>query len=231
MTIRLRISVALNLMLVFMLIRSDGILHLIREKLNISFTKQSLLTIKSIEPSRHIIRRDAFDALPARTGQTVFLGDSLIENEEWNELFNQSDILNRGISGDTIVGVQDRVPEIAALKPRKIFLMCGINSLLAGLPPATAAGQYRDLVQSLLKACPDSTIYIQSVLPTSFDKDKVAALNHSLQDIKNPRVVYIDIYSHLLDKNHSINSELCSDGIHPNGAGYGVWGSVLRPYL
>jgi len=231
MTSRLRISLVLNLMLLCLLLKSSGILHFISDRISFLSANTSTYSITSLEPGNHIMRSETLAALPNTTGYTVFFGDSLIDKEEWNELFSKPGILNRGISGDTIAGVKERVPQLAALKPRKIFLMCGINSLIAGVTPAQAYLQYKALVESLLHDCPDTSIYVMSVLPISFDNYKVAALNKSLQTLTQKRVVYIDIYSHLVASTGYLSSDLTQDGVHLNGNGYKIWATVVQPYL
>ena len=49
------------------------------------------------------------------------LGNSLINNAPWKELFPFLNILNRGISGDVVEGVIDRIDEIADENANKIF--------------------------------------------------------------------------------------------------------------
>ena len=74
-------------------------------------------------------RKSVFEIVPTRTNEILFLGDSITDYCEWQELFGMANIKNRGIDGDTIIGVIDRLDEIVASSPKKIFLMIGINDL------------------------------------------------------------------------------------------------------
>ncbi|MGQ0516039.1 GDSL-type esterase/lipase family protein, partial [Bacillus sp. D-CC] len=64
----------------------------------------------------------------------LFLGDSLTDFNEWDEAFPGIKTYNRGISGDTTVGLIHRLNQVISLKPSKIFLMIGVNDLAAKTP-------------------------------------------------------------------------------------------------
>ena len=73
-----------------------------------------------------------FRTLPNTKGEIIFLGNSITDYCEWSELFQNSKIKNRGISGDVTDGVLERLDEVTESKPSKIFLMIGINDLSRG---------------------------------------------------------------------------------------------------
>lgn len=50
-------------------------------------------------------RVSLFEMLPVSPGDIVFLGNSITDGCEWNELLGRTDVRNRGISGDTSMGV------------------------------------------------------------------------------------------------------------------------------
>jgi hypothetical protein len=62
----------------------------------------------------------------------IFLGDSITEKMDWQELFSSNNIINRGICSDTISGVINRLDSILQVKPSKVFLMIGINDMALG---------------------------------------------------------------------------------------------------
>lgn len=74
-------------------------------------------------------RATLFEELPIDNDDIVFLGNSITDNCEWHELFDNPNIKNRGISSDVSMGVYDRLNPIVAGKPAKIFLMIGINDV------------------------------------------------------------------------------------------------------
>ncbi|WP_317110333.1 hypothetical protein [Chroococcidiopsis sp. SAG 2025] len=58
------------------------------------------------------------------------MGDSLTDECEWSELLENPHIKNRGISGDTTMGVLNRLEDIVSSQPAKIFIMIGINNFI-----------------------------------------------------------------------------------------------------
>ncbi|MBQ3882953.1 MAG: hypothetical protein II730_10735, partial [Bacteroidales bacterium] len=48
-----------------------------------------------------------YDVLPVHGGGIIFAGDNITDDSEWNELFGRTDILNRGIDGNTSATVLD----------------------------------------------------------------------------------------------------------------------------
>ena len=82
-------------------------------------------------------RRAAHDEEGLQQGAIVFLGISITEQGWWSLLLKRGDVENRGIGGDNTFGMIDRLPDILKSKPRKIFLMAGINDLTGGQPVDT----------------------------------------------------------------------------------------------
>ena len=95
------------------------------------------------------------------------LGNSLINNAPWNELFPFINILNRGISGDVVEGIIDRIDEIADENAGKIFLMTSTNDLLNDqkLPVSELWAKYESLIIKLKEAMPKAILYLQCTLP------------------------------------------------------------------
>lgn len=88
--------------------------------------------------------------MPNDTSEIIFLGDSIIDFCNWHELFGKYNIKNRGISGDIINGVIDRLEEIVETKPKKIFLMIGTNDLGKKISVDNILSEYQKLVNLIL---------------------------------------------------------------------------------
>ena len=54
-------------------------------------------------------RATLFEELPVTSKDIIFLGNSITNGCEWGELFQNSHVKNRGISGDICMGVYDRL--------------------------------------------------------------------------------------------------------------------------
>lgn len=194
-----------------------------------------------------LVRRSLFERLETSSvkSPTVFLGDSLTELCEWNELLD-APVLNRGISSDTTVDVLNRLDAVLALHPKSIYLMIGINDAVQGSSVADTAGRYRQILQAIHKASPTTTIYMQSVLPVlstgsfveSLGGNGGPRLNQWIREmnqtisgyVDGKSIFYINVYADLLENNELAPRDTV-DGIHLSGAGYNVWKQRVLPFL
>jgi lysophospholipase L1-like esterase len=166
------------------------------------------------------------DARLSGEADIVMLGDSITAGGRWNELFEGVTIHNRGISGDTITGIKMRLDQIIRKRPKKIFLLIGINDIVGGSDARTFQQTYADIVDRLE---PHSKIYVQSVLhclPPKCDakiNDRIAADNRWLKDMARQKgVEFIDLNA-ALSTDQRLRAEFTEDGVHLNAAGYMQW--------
>ena len=59
----------------------------------------------------------------------VFFGDSITSKGNFNVLFPNHRVVNMGVSGDSLQDMISRLEMIASVKPEKVFVLGGINSL------------------------------------------------------------------------------------------------------
>ncbi len=190
-------------------------------------------------------RRSLFEQLPVRRGDVVFLGNSIIDGCEWSELFGRRRVLNRGISGDRAEWLFDRLDPILAGRPRKLFLMIGVNDLAAGRTPREVAADVAALIDSFAASSPRTRIYVQSILPVN-DRDipdaswghwkrkaEIAETNRLVEALCRGRrgVVYVDLASRLADATGLLDKRYTNDGLHLTGEGYLVWRDAVAPYI
>ena len=99
-------------------------------------------------------RASLFDALGVDSTDIVFLGNSLTHGCEWHELFDMPNIKNRGINGDIVEGIQERLASVTAGKPRKIFLLCGVNDVSHNLTADSIVTSLSDLIGRIRRETP-----------------------------------------------------------------------------
>ena len=75
-------------------------------------------------------KKSQFEVLTFAHDSILFLGDSLTDEGEWVELLGNTNIVNRGISGDTTRRILNRLDAVVDTKPKQIFLMVGINDFV-----------------------------------------------------------------------------------------------------
>ena len=186
----------------------------------------------------YIERTSLFQELEIPSQSIVFLGDSLTERAEWAELFPDKRIINRGVGGDTIEGVLNRLDEIIKSKPEKVFIMIGINDLTNGIKTSETIKYYEEILRTLNEKSPETKVYVQSVLPISHDinDDKISTediqeLNKKLQiAVRNHEAEYIDLYNKF-SVDGQLDKKLTVDGIHLKGEGYSMWKEVIESHI
>ncbi len=179
-----------------------------------------------------------FEIMPDQEGEVIWMGDSITDGGEWSELFPHEKTLNRGISSDNTFGVLFRLTEITRRKPKKIFLLIGINDIARNIPDSVIIANYRKIISVIQQQTPQSHFYIQSILPTNNTfsefknhqnkKANIITINTALQKLcKEKNIVYVDLYSHFVDESGKLASQFTNDGLHFTGEGYRKWKEVL----
>lgn len=184
---------------------------------------------------RRAIRCDYFEALPPAPGRVLFLGDSITEWALWEGLFPHMATANRGISGDAVCHVLERL-DSAIDDPLVISLMIGTNDLHGNghsREPAAIAEQTGQLLDELRRRAPDAPILLNSVLPRSTHfAQRIRDLNRRYEQLAETRgITYIDLWPTMATAHGALRTECTPDGIHLTGAGYAAWVEILRPHL
>ena len=176
---------------------------------------------------------NAHDEEGLQQGAIVFLGNSITEQGWWSLLLKRGDVENRGIGGDNTFGMIDRLPDILKSKPRKIFLMAGINDLTGGQPVDTIVMNITRMADMVHEAVPGCRLYIQSVLPVNTRRlayPELKGLNARLVQLcdAKPWCTFVDLAPLLSDADGELCIDLTKDGIHLHPAGYVIWTDYLK---
>ena len=183
-----------------------------------------------------------FDELTVGPDDIIFLGNSITDGGNFDELFKRSDVKNRGIKSDDIQGVNRRLKQILAGHPKKIFLLIGINDISYGLTVEQLANRYKKLVISIMQQSPQTRLYLQSVMPINNDfaiykklinkENTIVEFNKKIKHIAETlKLDYIDLWPTLADSDGKLMKQFTNDGLHLMGAGYKAWISAIKPYL
>ena len=190
----------------------------------------------------YVQRASLFSKLTITPKDIVFIGNSITNSAEWNELFPQKRVKNRGISGDTSEGVYDRLDPVVKGKPAKIFILIGINDISRGIEVETIVQNMKRIVEKIQTESPKTKIYIQSILPVNPDfgmfkghekPQLIKEINQQYQNIaKEYNVNYINLYPHFLEEGTDrMNEKYTNEGLHLLGEGYLLWSKIIKPYL
>ena len=188
-------------------------------------------------------RSSLYDALQVHEGDIVFMGNSITDGCEWCELFQMPNVRNRGISGDTTVGILARLGQVTGGKPAKIFLLIGINDFSRNTPIDTIVGNIGKIVKRIKKESPKTKIYLQSILPVTDHYNMFGGHTAHYADIpvanegikalaERENLTFIDLFSKfVIPETGKLNPEFSNDGLHMLGAGYLNWRNIVKPYV
>lgn len=179
-------------------------------------------------------KKSFFEQHGTHDNDIVFVGDSITEGAEWEDLFPSLRIANRGIGRDRTDGVLERMDSIYSTNASKAFIMIGVNDFSAGAEVDDVVRNYTEILDGLVAH--NMHAYIQSTLLTGNGllklNPKIRVLNHKLKAIaaSSSSITYIDLNLGLAD-NSLLSTKYSSDGLHLNGSGYAVWKNLIEPYL
>lgn len=181
------------------------------------------------------------DESPITSQDIVMLGNSLTEGGgDWNARLNKKNIRNRGIIGDDVMGIYDRLHQILPGRPAKLFLLAGVNDISHDLSADSIVSLIRLTVERIRRESPDTKLYLQSLLPfnESYNRykrltgktDMVPEINASLKALaKEYKITFINLFPLFTEKGTNVlHSELTNDGLHLNEEGYKIWVKALK---
>lgn len=198
---------------------------------------------KPVNPDVYYARRATlFDLLPVYSSDIIMLGNSLTDGAEWNELFDNCHVKNRGIVGDIIPGFFERLEPILKGQPRKIFIMGGVNDISHGVSADSIVSAMTQVVTTIQARCPKTEIYVQSMLPFNNDvrlwkllkgrEQVVVDGNKGLESMcQRLGVTFINLYPLFVGENSKMKPEYTNDGLHLMGGAYLIWRDALLPYI
>ena len=181
---------------------------------------------RTANQDKYYVRRAThFDDLPVHKKDIIMLGNSLTDGAEWNELLRNPHVKNRGIIGDIIQGLYERMEPILQGKPRKIFILSGVNDVSHGVDGDSIGRVMEKLIILIKERSPRTEIYVQSMLPFNTDvqmwkllKDREQVVidgNRAMEEAcKRQGVTWINLYPLFVDKNGKLREDLTNDGLH-----------------
>ena len=162
----------------------------------------------------------------------AFLGDSLTDGYDLEKFYPDLVVANRGIGGDTTVGLEDRLDvSVYDLKPKVAVILIGANNM------QTMLDNYEDILAGMKGNLPNTEVIILSLTSMSGDwgkNNQLAAYNNVSLKLLCEKYSYafVDLYSALFDiKTGGIRAEYTTDGGHLTDAGYEVFTNTVRPYV
>ncbi|MCE5195945.1 MAG: GDSL-type esterase/lipase family protein [Negativicutes bacterium] len=169
---------------------------------------------------------------------TAFIGDSITEGLQILPPFDTVAIMaGRGL---TLLQATENLADWQAGNPAAIFILLGINDMnYTSVDAAVYCSRYNDLLDALTQYYPDSTLYVQSILPVTADyastlinNERITEFNNALKKLcAEKKITYIDISLPFCLADGSLNPEMSPDGLHLYFRQYGVWLGLLKHTL
>jgi len=176
--------------------------------------------------------------------RVVFMGNSITEGwiNKRPDFFNSKKYINRGISGQTTPQMLLRFrQDVIALKPAVVVILAGINDIAENTGPYSVEATSGNIFSMCELAKQNGIkVIVCSILPAlefQWKKGmepalKVVALNKIIKSYaEQNKLFYVDYYAAMVNEKMGLKDELCTDGVHPNEAGYAVMELILEKII
>jgi len=189
----------------------------------------------------YLSREKLYQELKYVKYDVIFFGNSITERGPWQELVGRKyKVGNRGIGGDNTFGMKARIADVVGTKPKKIFLMMGINDVGRGLSTDWTLKNYEEIIRIIQEQSPKTKIYIQSILPMNEEvlkydylkgkEDMIRTLNRGIEElVRQYHLTYVNVKEWLAD-GYILKKEYTLDGIHVNTDAYIRWVQYLKEH-
>lgn len=169
--------------------------------------------------------------IPGET-DVVFIGDSLTDGCDLSLYYPEYTTLNRGIGGDTTLGLEKRLDvSVYAVQPKVVVMLIGANNF------STMFDNYENILISLKKNLPESKIILVSLTSMGGDWGR----NNNLAAFNNVKIralaekygyEFVDVYTPLLNfETNEIYEEFTTDGGHLTHEGYLVLTGEIKAVI
>lgn len=162
----------------------------------------------------------------------AFLGDSLTDGYDVKKYYPQYLVSNRGIGGETSIGLEERMKlSLYDLKPKVSVMLIGANNM------SSMFDNYEKLLKGFLQNVPNTKIVILSLTSMSKEwgkKNQLAAYNNVKIKMLAEKYSFefVDLYSALLNlETGEIYAEYTTDGGHLTPLGYEVLTAKITPAI
>lgn len=203
-------------------------------------------TVQSNEPVSCTYALEHFDyhyKTETDTPGIIMLGNSIVRQGNWTRLLKREDIINRGIAGDQLPCICERLKYMKGIGAKIWFLEGGINDL-PEKDPVYLFEQYKKMI--LFTKSENAIPVINLVFylsPKAGEKypgradyqginAQIAELNAMLVDFaKKNDITVIDMTKTFSGENNVLKDEFTTDGVHLSDVAYKAWAEQIEIVL
>lgn len=163
----------------------------------------------------------------------AFLGDSLTDGYDVESYYNEYLVTNRGIGGDTTIGLEERLKvSVYDLKPKVIVMLIGANNMNEMFT------NYEKLLIGFKQNLPDTKVVLLSL--TAMGGEHWGAKNQlaSYNNVKIKKYAekygyyFVDLFTPMFDETTGeVYEGYTVDGGHFTKLGYDVVTSLVKPIV
>jgi lysophospholipase L1-like esterase len=170
---------------------------------------------------------------PPEKVNILFIGDSILAQENWNMLLDRNDIQSVAYGGAMTQQMLWSLEEgLLNSNPETVVLEGGINDLRAGVPTQRIFENYQKIITILQKN--KAKIIAHLIIYTVDNQEinrEIETLNGLLKQYFNEQhIEYIDMNLYL-SENNALMSSFSRDGIHLKSEAYEIWAKELKQKL
>lgn len=196
--------------------------------------KKIIKVLDSKMETKEVVKKD----------KIIFLGDSITHRYDLKKYYDNKNIINQGVEGDTTEDIINRLQtSIYDYNVRKVILLIGTNDIGIGKDPI----ENIKLIINKIKSYDNSIeIIVESIYPINNTKnskikkdvvgtrnnEKIKETNKKIKEIcKEKNITYVNVYDELTDKNGNLKLEYTVEGLHISDEGYKKITNVLSKYV
>ena len=196
--------------------------------------KKIIKILDSKTETKEVVKKD----------KIIFLGDSITHRYDLKKYYDNKNIINQGVEGDTTEDIINRLQtSIYDYNVRKVILLIGTNDIGIGKDPI----ENIKLIINKIKSYDNSIeIIVESIYPINNTKnskikkdvigarnnEKIKETNKKIKEIcKEKNITYVNVYDELTDKNGNLKLEYTVEGLHISDEGYKKITNILNKYV
>jgi lysophospholipase L1-like esterase len=170
---------------------------------------------------------------PPEKVNILFIGDSILAQENWNILLGRNDIQSVAYGGAMTQQMLWSLEEgLLNSNPETVVLEGGINDLRAGVPTQRVFENYQKIITILQK---NKGRIIAHLIIYTVDNQEVNREIEALNDLLKAyfsklHIEYIDMNLYL-SENNALLPNFSRDGIHLKREAYEIWATALKQKL
>ena len=170
---------------------------------------------------------------PASKVDILLIGDSLLAQENWNNLLNRNDLKNDAFGGAITQQILWNVQRGELVSnPTIVVIDGGINDLLSGVPTQRILKNYQEIIGVLQKQ--NIQIIAHLIIYTTDNEiinKEIFILNYLLKEyFESQKIKFIDMNLQL-SQGRKLIKKYSIDGIHLKKEAYQIWANELKSKL